>query len=65
MFDDLDTECDCGGTVRFSLDDLASQRTVRCSRGCSVRLQDKGGGAAQASRAVRDLEKSLKRFGKG
>lgn len=43
MLDDLDTDCpDCGGRVRFSLDDLARERTVRCSRGHSVTLKDEG-----------------------
>lgn len=63
MFDDLDTDCDCGGTIRFSLDDLARERTVRCSRGCSVKLQDEGGGAAKAARSTRELERSLKQLG--
>lgn len=60
MLDDLDVTCDCGGTVRFSLDDLARERTVRCSRGCEVTLKDSGGGAARASKSLSDLDKSLK-----
>ena len=30
----METECpDCGSKVRFTLDDVAKERTVRCSRG--------------------------------
>lgn len=65
MLDDLDTDCpDCGGQVRFSLDDLAKGRTVRCSRGHSVTLKDEGGGAAKASKALKDLDKSISRLGR-
>lgn len=60
MFDDLDIDCECGGTVRFSLDDVAKQRTVRCSNGCEVTLRDSGGEARRMSRSVADLERSLK-----
>lgn len=64
MFD-FDLDCpNCGGTVKAKLDDFARQRTVRCSRGCNVRLEDADGGAAGAAKAERDLEASLKRFGK-
>ena len=61
MLNDLDADCpECGGVVRFSLDDLARQRTVRCSRGHAVTLKDERGGAAQASKSLRDLDKSIK-----
>lgn len=63
MLDDLDATCpECGGTVRFSLDDLARERTVRCSGGCSVTLKDKGGGARSAKPSLDDLDRSLKRL---
>ena len=52
------------GKVRFTLDDVASQRTVRCSRGHSVKLKDEGGGARKASKALGDLEKTLKKPGR-
>ena len=59
----LDVSCpECGGAVRFSLDDLARERTVRCSRGHSVALKDEGGGAAKASKSLRDLDRSIKRL---
>lgn len=65
MLDDLETACpSCGGTVKFGLDDVAKQRTMRCARGHSVKLRDEGGGAASVSRARSDLEKSLKRLNK-
>lgn len=62
MFDDLHTACPNCSSLRFSLDDLDRQRAVRCSRGCQVRLQDSRGGAAEAAKSARDLEKSLKRL---
>jgi len=55
---------DCGGKVRFSLNDVAKQRTVRCSGGHRVSLQDEHGGARKASKARKNLEKTLKWFGK-
>jgi transposase len=65
MTDKIETECpDCGGRVRFTVDDLAKQRTVRCSRGHLVKLQDEGGGARKASKALSDLDMALKKFGK-
>lgn len=60
MFDDLEEACDCGGTFRFSVDDVAKERTLRCSGGHDVTLKDDGGGAAKASRSLRDLDKALK-----
>lgn len=65
MSDKFETECpDCGGRVRMSLEDVARQRTVRCSRGHTVKLHDEGGGARRASSALGDLDKALRRFGK-
>lgn len=61
MLDDLDIDCpECGGKVRFSLQDVARGRTVRCSRGHSVTLKDEGGGAAKADKSLKDLDKALK-----
>lgn len=63
MFD-LDEPCDCGGTFKFSVDDVAKERTVRCSRNCGTTLQlEDGGGAADAAKAERDLDKALKGLG--
>lgn len=65
MAEKMETECpDCGGGVRFTLDDVAKQRTVRCSRGHLVKLQDEGGGARKASKALSDLDMALRKFGK-
>lgn len=65
MSDKLETECpDCGAKLQFELEDVARQRTVRCSRGHSVKLKDEGGGARKASKALNDFEKAVKRFGK-
>lgn len=65
MTDKMETECsDCGSRVRFTLDDVAEQRTVRCSRGHLVKLQDEGCGARKASKALSDLDMVVKKFGK-
>jgi predicted nucleic acid-binding Zn ribbon protein len=65
MSDKLEAECpDCGAKLRFTLDDVAKQRSVRCSSGHSVELQDEGGGARKAAKSLSDLDKTLKRFGK-
>lgn len=65
MPDRCNEKCpDCGGALRFTLDDVAKHRTVRCSRGHSVELKDQGGGARKANQAMADLDKALKRFGK-
>ncbi len=65
MSDKIETECpDCGTKVRFNLDDVAGQRTVRCSRGHGIKLEDQGGGARKVTKALTDLDKTLKRFGK-
>lgn len=64
MFDDVkfDEKCDCGGRLSFTVQDIANERTVRCSRGCSVQLKDNGGGAQSARRAGRDLDQALNRL---
>jgi predicted Zn finger-like uncharacterized protein len=65
MIDKMETECpECRSKVRFTLDDVAKQRMVRCSRGHSVKMLDDGGGARKASKAFSDLDKALKKFGK-
>lgn len=65
MTDKMEAECpDCGSKVPFTLDDVAKQRTVRCSRGHSVKMRDEGGGARKASKGLSDLDKALKKFGK-
>lgn len=63
MFD-LEEPCDCGGTFRFSVDDVAKERTVQCSRGCGAEIQLRdAGGAADAAKAERDLDDFLDGFG--
>lgn len=62
---DLTIDCpDCGGTIKTSLNAVAQEKTVRCSRGHSVRLRDEGRGARGTVRALNDLEKSLKKLGR-
>jgi hypothetical protein len=60
MLEDFDTDCpSCGSKVKYSLSDVARGRTVRCARGHSVTLKDEGGGAAEADKAARDVDKAL------
>jgi hypothetical protein len=56
----IDGTCSCGGRYHFTIDDVAAQRTVRCSRGHSVKLVDEGGGARKVRDAERKLDKSLR-----
>lgn len=63
--DNIDVPCpECGKKVKCTLADIAKQRTIRCASGHSVKLVDEGKGAAKASKALKDLEKTLKNFGK-
>lgn len=57
---DLGLECpQCGGKLPAKLADVANGRTVRCSRGHTVKLED-GGGARKADRATQDFDKALR-----
>jgi hypothetical protein len=63
--DKIETDCpECGSTVRFTLSDVAAKRTVRCGRGHSVQLNDDDGSARKADKALKDLERKLKRLGR-
>lgn len=65
MNDKFETECpDCDGRIRFTMDDVAKRRSVRCSRGHNVKLEDEGGTARRASKAMDGLDRALKDFGK-
>jgi hypothetical protein len=61
---DLEEPCDCGGTFRFSVADVAKEKRVQCLRDCgaTIQLQD-GGGAAEAAEAESALDETLKGFG--
>lgn len=62
--DKIETECpECGSRLRFTLADIAAQRTVRCGQGHAVKLEDQGGGARKVDKALKDLERSIKRLG--
>jgi hypothetical protein len=64
IVDKIEAECpECGSKVRFTLSELAARRTVRCDRGHAVKLEDEGGGARKADKALKDLERTLKRLG--
>ncbi len=58
-----EAEClECSGKLRFTLEDLAKQRSVRCAHGHSGQLHNKGGGASNVSRSLSDLEKRIKKL---
>lgn len=62
---DFDIECpECGAKVKVTLQDVAKERTVRCVRGHSIAIKDDGGGGRRAQKAMDDLDRALKRFGK-
>lgn len=63
--DKIETDCpECGSKIRFTLADVAAQRTVRCGGGHAVKLNDEGGGARKADKSLKDLEKTLKGLGR-
>ncbi len=65
MQDKIEMACpECGAKMRVSLDEIAQERTVRCPRGHSVKLQDEGHGVRKVTKALKDLEKTIKRLGK-
>lgn len=60
---DFDIKCpECGSPVRATLDDVARERTVRCSRGHGIKLRDEGGGARSATKSLDELDKTLRRL---
>ena len=64
MDPDLGLKCpECGGKLPAKLSDVAAGRTVRCSRGHAVKLEDDGGGARKANRSLQDLDKALRNLG--
>lgn len=59
MTERLSADCPedgCVGQLRFTMADVQSERSVRCSRGHSVRLSDEGGGARQLERELRKID---------
>ena len=62
---DIDFKCpECGSLVKATVAEVARQATKRCRKGHPIRLVDQGGGARKAQRAMDDLDRALKRFGK-
>jgi len=62
---DVDFECpECGSLVKATVAEVARQATKRCRQGHSIKLVDQGGGARKAQRAMDDLDRALKKFGK-
>jgi len=61
----VDFECpECGSPVKATVAEVARQATKRCRKGHDIKLIDRGGGARKAQRAMDDLDRALKRFGK-
>lgn len=52
----------CGSTFRAKLGDFSARRTVRCSRGHSIQLQEQGDGIRRADRALDDFKRSIDRL---
>jgi hypothetical protein len=55
---------ECEAPFRFTLDDAAKGRTVTCSSGHAITLNDKTGDAGRAQKAHDDLMDQLKDLGK-
>jgi hypothetical protein len=63
MTDKLSMDCPedaCTGQLKFTMADVRHQRSVRCSRGHSVRLQDEGGGARKLERELRRIDSKFR-----
>ena len=62
---DIDVPCpECGKDVLVAVEDIARQRTMRCSKGHRFQVKDSDGSAKETDRALKDLDKALKNFGK-
>lgn len=62
---DITMECPkCGRSLKFDLEDVARERTVRCAGGHNVKLNDEGRGARRATDALDDLHKSIAKLNK-
>lgn len=62
---DFDVDCpECGAKVGVDLEDVAKQRTVRCRKGHTIKLEDSGGGAKKAQKSINDLNKAIRRLEK-
>lgn len=62
---DFTIDCpECGGNIKVTTRDVAQGKTVRCSRGHRVPLEDHGGGARKAQKAMDDLDRTLRDFGR-
>ena len=60
----MDVPCpDCGQSIRVRLRDIQNRRLVTCSGGHRVQLEEEGHGIRDMDRAMRDLERSLKKLG--
>ncbi len=62
---DIDLDCPgCGGKLKVTAAQVSRGATVRCPRGHSIKLKDEGGGMRRAQRALDDLDKTIRDFGK-
>ncbi|MHB1475671.1 MAG: hypothetical protein ACYCV4_19020 [Dermatophilaceae bacterium] len=61
----FDFKCpECGRSVKATVAEVGRQATKRCPNGHSIKLVDKGGEARNTQRAMDDLERTIKKFGK-
>ena len=61
----VEAECpECGARFSATLGQIARGATVECRNGHSIKLEDQGGGARKAVKAMDDLDRALKNFGK-
>ena len=62
---DVDAPIDCpgcGAKVNVKLSDWAANKTMKCPSGHEIKLEGKD--AKEAKKALDDLERTLKNFGK-
>lgn len=64
----MDVKCDCGRKHIATLQDAINRKTIKCSCGTNIQLNDKNGSARKGvndiNKAFRDLENTFKKLGK-
>jgi hypothetical protein len=64
----IDVKCKCGRAHSATLKDVMNQRTIRCSCGVNLQLQDSKGSVKNSvndvNKSFKDLENTLKGLGR-
>lgn len=64
----IDVKCSCGKVHKASLQDVINRKNIRCICGTTIQLKDSDGSVKKSvhdmNKAFKDLDNTLKRFGK-